>query len=154
MKITLAFTALVALVATAASAAPANSTASNSIVRPLEVPCRSITLYWRRDLQPPSYAFDPPNDLHSFHLIVNDRYNGWINAKATSGKKSNNYKETRTSSDKLWSVTHTSRTIDGIVLKVKGKNYPFVWHGDPEKGGHFEGHTFVDEYWHCVDWDK
>ncbi|KAF9911496.1 hypothetical protein EC991_003298 [Linnemannia zychae] len=85
---------------------------------------------------------------------LRDRYHDWIKARPTTGNAKTNYKETRTSTDKLWSVTHTGRAIDNVVLKVKGKTYTFVWPGDPEKGGKYENNSYIMEYWHCVAWDQ
>ncbi|KAG0277579.1 hypothetical protein BGZ95_005714 [Linnemannia exigua] len=143
MKITLALSALAGLVATAVSAAPTNSTLSTRAA------CIPTSLYWTRHYYVNANNRDPVKDLHSFQLIIKDTYNQQIEPKATKGKKKDNYKETRTSNDKWWSVEHTDAHDNAkVTLTIKGQKHVFnnpndFWLGMP---------TWKLEYYTCVTW--
>ncbi|KAF9911490.1 hypothetical protein EC991_003292 [Linnemannia zychae] len=142
MKIALALSALVAFAATAVSAAPANPTLSLSP----RADCRAITLTRRR--LSPNIREDDSLDPYSFELTVAGKYNHIMKYSSSSGKSSNNYKETRKSDDGLWSVTHTSKNEGPVTLRVKGKDYAF----NKYNTGKSETRLFQTDYYHCVDW--
>ncbi|KAF9136040.1 hypothetical protein BGW39_008003 [Mortierella sp. 14UC] len=125
MKVTFALASLVAMAASTVSAAPANP---------------NISVDGKRD---------PVKDLHGFQLVVSGKYDRAIAYRATTGKKSNNYKETRTSDDKLWKVEHTDDVFTTkVTLTVKGKKHVLNRHNKFTMG--MTG--WKSEYWTCVDW--
>ncbi|KAF9136038.1 hypothetical protein BGW39_008001 [Mortierella sp. 14UC] len=140
MKIALALSALVAFAATAVSAAPIDPKLSP------RADCRSITLVRRR--LSPNISENNSLDPYSFELTVAGKYNHIMKYISTSGKSSNNYKETRKSEDGLWSVTHTSKNEGPITLRVKGKDYEFSKYST----GKSETRLYQTEYYHCVEW--
>ncbi|KAG0268231.1 hypothetical protein BGZ95_002546 [Linnemannia exigua] len=145
MKITLTLLALVVMATTAVSATPVNSTIS---IR--AAPCTSITLNWRRDLR---YTFlnpDPVNDLHSFQLTVRERYYDDMPRRPTAGTKKNNYRETRKSSDGLWSVEHDDNSDFYGVITLIAKKQKFVFRQANSAWG--DKNTIINSYWQCVNW--
>ncbi|KAF9136041.1 hypothetical protein BGW39_008004 [Mortierella sp. 14UC] len=91
---------------------------------------------------------DPRKDKHEFQLIVHDRYNQTLPPKATSGKKKNKYRETRKSSDKIWTIQHADRLKDGITLRAKGLRFRFTHTNFAESAvDHWTFH-----FWECIKW--
>ncbi|KAG0377814.1 hypothetical protein BGX24_005367, partial [Mortierella sp. AD032] len=114
------------------------------------VPCTSASLVWNRQYNLPGpQVRDPVNDLHGFGLIVKSRYNEKLPLRPTKGKKSSNYKETRTSNDKLWSVEHTDEWYKTpIILTAKGKKHVF----NNPNSDMLPPTSWKLEYWTCIDW--
>ncbi|KAF9136039.1 hypothetical protein BGW39_008002 [Mortierella sp. 14UC] len=140
MKITFALSALLAMTATAASTAPTNATLSPRAA------CTDISLFWKR--LSPNNINNPVIDLHAFELVVAGKYQNSIDFQKTSGKSSDNYKETRKSNDGLWSVTHTDKNEGPVTLKAKGKEYRFKKYNR----GKSELRLMTFEYFHCIEW--
>ncbi|KAF9340950.1 hypothetical protein BGZ91_011667 [Linnemannia elongata] len=144
MKITFALSALVAMAATAVSAIPSNSTLSKRAGN-----CTPASLFWQCQYNYDHGNRDPVNDLHRFQLVIKSRYNEIMPYRPTKGKKSNFYKETRTSDDKLWKVEHIDQWIGTTVtLTAKGKKHIFREPSKIDVGAKY----WNIEYYTCIDW--
>ncbi|KAF9911511.1 hypothetical protein EC991_003313 [Linnemannia zychae] len=153
MKITFAFSTLVALAATAASAAPSTpatphtAAAVNSTLS-ARADCIPITLaYWRKSHTPGQE--NPVSDTHKFELTVLNRYRQELPYKTTTGKKSNGWRETRKSPDGLWKVNHSGDQQRYVILTAKNKEYRW------EKfnyGDVISNDLRRWDYWQCIEW--
>ncbi|KAG0270915.1 hypothetical protein BGZ95_001360 [Linnemannia exigua] len=153
MKITFAFTALVAL-ATTISALPAEPELSTRADAPA---CTAVQFHWLRE-----HYFSTidaaRDDRHAFRLIVRGAtppFDETLPYKKTSGDRSNNYLETRSATlNAKWRITHSDKVTSKITLTVVANGENFTHDGSHQ---YFVNKDATKEittriYSSCINW--
>ncbi|KAK3824047.1 MAG: hypothetical protein J3R72DRAFT_426631 [Linnemannia gamsii] len=153
MKITFAFSTLVAL-ATTISALPTEPELST---RADATACTNVQYHWLREhyLSTTNAARD---DRHSFRLIVQGvtpPFDETLPYKKTSGNQSNNYLETRSATlNAKWRITHTDSPTTGITLHIvaNGENVTHTGSHQIIKNEDATKSTTTRIFMSCVNW--